>query len=234
MATRFYLPAFTGGPVPSVSPGYGSIWDETTSGGQRLVTSTTKANVAFENRQIGETSASATYDVLFHQYVSDNMDAQLIDGSFSGVVRAMQSAAAADDSLQVMVRVASEDGTVERAVLYGGHAAALNTTAGALGQEFAVTTPATRVIPAGTALTSYTCVSGDRLVIEIGYRSHDTATTARNSILRFGDPTATADFALTAGLTTDLCPWMELSATLTFLPPPAGRVPNKRLVGKRR
>lgn len=235
MATRFYLPAFTGGTAPPVSPGYGSIWDETTSGGQRFVTATTKAATALENRQIGETSASATYDVLFHQYVSAPLEAQTISGSLSGVVRAIQSAAAADDSLQVMVRVVSEDGATERAVLYGGHAAALNTTADALGQEIAVTTAATRVIPSGTAITSYTCVAGDRLVIEVGYRSHDTSTTARNSILRFGDPTATGDFALTAGLTTDLCPWMEMSANLTFVPPPpATRLPNKRLVGKGR
>jgi hypothetical protein len=44
--------------------------------------------------------------------------------------------------------------------------------------------------------------------------------------LRFGDPTGTADFALTGDLTTDLCPWVELSANLTFTgaatgPPPA-------------
>ena len=32
----------------------------------------------------------------------------------------------------------------------------------------------------------------------------------------FGDPTATSDFALTAGLTTDLVPWAEISANLTF------------------
>ena len=37
-----------------------------------------------------------------------------------------------------------------------------------------------------------------------------------NVTWRFGDPTGTADFALTSGLTTDLDPWWEISADPTF------------------
>ena len=138
-----------------------------------------------------------------------------ISGTVSAVVRGMEGASASDDSLQVGLYLISGDGTSVVATLYAGHTEALNATAGALGQEIASASMQTRIIPA-TSITSQTATAGQRLMILVGYRTHDISATLRTSTLRLGDPTATADYALTSGLTTDLTPWVELSADLSF------------------
>ncbi|HET7713922.1 MAG TPA: hypothetical protein VFK94_06955 [Patescibacteria group bacterium] len=211
MATRFYLPS-TGTP-PVGLPGLPSGWTAGDVPEIELPGPTTKSNTALTNYTVGETTASVT-NIPIAAFISAPLTAQTISGTFSAVVRGLESNAGADDSLQVGIVLIDNLGTTIKSTLYGGHAAALNTTAGALGQEF-LTSAATRIFNA-VALTSQTAVLGDRLAIVVGYRTHDTVTTNRNTTLRFGDPTATADFALTAGLTTDLCPWVEFSANLSF------------------
>ena len=84
-------------------------------------------------------------------------------------------------------------------------------------------------IRAATAITGFSAAAGDRLVLEIGIHG----VTPANEIMqmRIGDPTAAADFALTAALTTDLCPWGELSQTLTFGAPPSGPTNTGNFLG---
>jgi hypothetical protein len=71
---------------------------------------------------------------------------------------------------------------------------------------------ATRIINAA-ALANISSTLGDRIVVEIGV-SISSAGGNRVTVERFGDTAATADFALTSGLTTDLIPWAEFSATI--------------------
>lgn len=217
MATRFYLPRWDGRAAPATVP-FGGQWERTTNA-FRLLAATTKgatAPLSTTGGQFTKDGATAGYDVLQAQFVSEPLAAQTISGSFSAVVRAGESATAADATLQVVIRVVSGDGVTQRGVLYGGHAAALNATVGAIGQEMA-TAAQTRIFPAGTALTSVAAEAGDRLVIEVGARHHGT-NTAVNSFIQLGDAAATADHTLAAGATTSLCPWVELSATLAFTP----------------
>lgn len=216
MATRFYLPM--GGTAPSITPAVGTSWDVTPTGFGRGVTDTAKSQnttiTAETSTNFGETSANPV-NVIHRQWISAALSAQTISGTFSAVIRGGEDAATNDAALQVVLRVVSSDGLTERGVLYAGESAALNTTSGALGQEWA-TSSQTRIIPSGTALTSVTTQSGDRLVIEIGHRHYNTLTTNATGWLTYGDTTATADFALTAGLTTVLNPWVELSGAVTF------------------
>lgn len=233
MATRFYLP--DGGTVPSVSPAVGSAWGVTPAGFTRGVTATTKAQnttLASEtSTNFGETSTSVV-NVIHRQYVAAvALTAQTISGTFSAVIRGGEDASTNDESLQVVLRVVSSDGLTERGVLYAGHTVTLNATAGALGQEWA-TASQTRLIPAGTALSSLTVQTGDLLVIEVGHRHHNTSATSATGWLTLGDPSATADFALTAGLTTSLCPWVEFSADLYN--PPAAPLPPSLIMQTRR
>jgi hypothetical protein len=67
----------------------------------------------------------------------------------------------------------------------------------------------TRIIPSGTAVANVTSQNGDRIVVEVG----DSISTGGGA-QRFGDPTASSDFALTTGLATDLRPWVEFSGTI--------------------
>lgn len=211
MPTRFYLPS-TGAP-PVGLPGLPSGWTAGDVPELELPGPATKSNTPLTDYSVGETTASVI-NVPIAAFISAPLDAQTISGTFSAVVRGLESNAGADDSLQIGIVLIDNLGTTIKSVLYAGHTAALNTTAGALGQEF-TTAAQTRRFNA-VALTSQTAVTGDRLVIVVGYRSHDTASTNRSTTLRFGDPSATADFANTAGLTTDLVPWVELSGTITF------------------
>ena len=214
MATRFYAPRWDGR-AAAVSPAFGSQWERTTNAFRRLAPITKGATVPTSTTggQFTKDGAAANYDVAQFQFISDPISAQTISGTFSAVFKAGESVATADASLQIVLRVVSNDGLTERGVLYAGHAAALNTTAGALGQEMA-TSAATRIFNA-VALSSVAALANDRIVIEVGSRFHGT-NTAVNSFILFGDNSGTADYALTAALTTTLCPWVEFSANITF------------------
>lgn len=212
MATRFYLPA--SGTIPVTPPALPTGWVTGSPPGIQCPTGTTKTDTALADFLVSESTASVT-NIPVGIFISAPLAAQSIAGDVTAVVRGVEGASSSDDSLQVGLYLISNDGTSVLSTLYGGHAEALNTTSGALGQEIASAAQATRIIPA-TALTGQTAVSGDRLMILVGYRTHDISATARTSTLRLGDPSATGDFALTSGLTTDLDPWVELSATLAF------------------
>lgn len=202
MATRFYFPA-TGSGTPSVSPSFDAGWEQT---GQavRLVlqrktelsTRTTLANTSTITVPI-----TTTQDILCAQFVSDPIPAQRIIGTVSLVDRVLESATTANVTLAVVVKVVSQDGGTARGTLFS----TFNT-----GTEFG-TTAATRIVNA-QAVTALTTQPGDRLVVEIG--GHAAAPTAATTYtMRFGT-SATSDFALTAALTTDLNPWVELSQNI--------------------
>jgi hypothetical protein len=78
---------------------------------------------------------------------------------------------------------------------------------------------ATRIHNARTnGATAFSSQVGDRIIVEIGL--HGVTPAAELIQMRIGDPNATEDFALTAGLTTDLCPWVQLSRDVVFGTPP--------------
>lgn len=218
MPTRFYLP--TTAQAAPVSPAFGSQWNNTGSASRRK-TSTTKANTPTTDDATPLTVGStATTNRLSHQWVSDPIGAQTISGTLSAVVICAESATSANASLQVVVRVVSNDGSTERGVLYAGHAAANNSTSGTLGHEMG-TSAQTRIIPSGTALSSVTTQDGDRIVIEMGARFNNSTGTTQYVQFRLGDPSATSDLALTASQTPTGAPWVELSPTID----PAGSDP---------
>lgn len=225
MATRFYLPD---GGTAAYSPTPSSTWD-ITSGWTAFPTDVTKSNTALgagAPRQKGSTVSND--DRLDRIYVSaQQLAAQTISaGTFSAVIRAVESNAAADYWLNIIIRCVNSDGTVERGVIYAGTTATAEVaTAGADAQEYS-TTSSTRIKSALTT-SSVVAQAGDRIQIEVGVRGNGTTST-HTFTHRYGDATGTADFALTDSLTTDLCPWVELSQTLTFGSPAAVRVPARQ------
>jgi hypothetical protein len=127
----------------------------------------------------------------------------------SMVIKCAESIPQGDSHLSYVVRVVSGDGATIRGIV--GALLATSTE-----YPTSLATIATRIHNARTdGASNFSSQVGDRIIIEIGHHgvTPDTGATVYHN---FGDPSATADYALTAGLTTDLCPWVELSRTVTF------------------
>lgn len=214
MATRYYFPRVTAANA-EVSPAFSDVWDVIgTASSLRAMASTTKTNTSLLSSASSETrETSATIGNCLHrQWVSAPIGAQTISGTISLVFRGGPENGLLDGSLQFVLRVVSNDGQTERGVLYGGHTEPLGSTAGVPGHELGPSSQTRHW--AGVALTPVTALNGDRLVFELGHRYHNTITTAYGAYYTLGDPTATADHALSSGVTTTLVPWAELSATI--------------------
>jgi len=209
MATRFYLQSTGTAPFdPAIADGG---WE------QNVVTvyaarnmSTAKANSALTTVSgvFGSTSTSQT---RYHTFVSDTLNVdQALSGTFAMVIgKCAETSLSGDAHLAYALRVVTGAGV---------HRATLRTSMTTISEFALIASAATRIIASG-AITGFSASAGDRIVLEIGIHG----VTPANEVMqmRFGDPTAVSDFALTTALTTDLCPWGELSQTVTFGTPAA-------------
>jgi hypothetical protein len=231
MATRFYLPANTA-PTPPITVTPSASWDVTTAFDSRPTT-TFYTGTAITAGSRAKGSAVANTNRLDVQFIgSQKLDAQTIAvGTFSAVMRTVESAATTNAWLQVIIRVVDATGGTVRGTIFAGQTQTTtpSATVGAVNEEFG-TTSATRILNA-VATTAVTTQAGDLIVIETGARIGGT-TSADTTTLRYGDDSTKSDFALTSGLTSDLNPWVELSANLVFLPVAAK--PIGRDVARRR
>ena len=114
----------------------------------------------------------------------------------------------------VQLLVCSYDGTTTRATLR----AITRATSLELG-----TTIANRTFPS-SALTGYTCIRGDRLVIEVGLGGNVTTATGgvpgHNGSLRFGCSASSGDLPVDETQTgTTYRPWMEISTDVLLYAP---------------
>ena len=207
MATRFYLPSSGASPLNSLPV---SIeWESSGADFFRAPLLTAKSNSALADF-VATFPNSTTQQMCWAQWVTDPM----VSGySFTPadtiklVVRGLEGGLLVDGYLACMVRVVNGNGSVDRGTV--------DAWMGTNTVEFALSA-ATRIHNVSLA-GAVNAQAGDRIVVEFGMYGA-TPSTAYNATLRFGDPSATADFALTHALTTDLCPWIELSPTLTFAP----------------
>ena len=217
MATRLYLQSTGAAPFdPAITDGG---WEQNSAAYIARNMATTKANTALTTLS-AVFGTTATGQTRYATFVSDTLDTnQTISGTFSLVVgKCAETTASGDAHLAYALRVVTGSGV---------HRATLATLMGTSTEFPLIASAATRIVSAA-AITSFAASAGDRLVLEIGIHG----VTPANEIMqmRVGDPTATADFALTAALTTDLCPWGELSQTVTFGTPPAGPTNTNQLM----
>lgn len=205
MATRLYLPS--SGTAPLASLAYDSNWEQST-GLVRLPCSITKSDTALTN-SVRTWASATTQQWVWWQFQS----AMLAEGyswttsdTVSLVIRGLEANTACDSHVVYSVRVVSADGSTVRGTVGLYHAISTEFTTSAL----------TRIHNARTTgATNFTSYAGDRIIIELGLHGVTPSTSYTNT-MRIGDPTATSDFALTAGLTTDLCPWVQLSRDVIF------------------
>lgn len=214
MTTRLYLPV-TGTP-PLASLAVNSNWEYSTSLA-RLPCASARGNTALTTYTYQPPTSSGTYQWVWRQWQSDILkyayDWTTADTVSMVIGKCAETTTGGDAHLAYVVRVVSGDGSVIRGVIGLMHATS---------SEFPlIAAAATRIHNALiTGATNFSSQAGDRIIIEIGL--HLATPVVQNMQMRFGDPTANppADFALTAGLTTDLVPWVQLSRTVEFGVPP--------------
>ncbi len=217
MSTRFYLPT-TGN--AAVSPAFDAAWG-VTAGADTLTLSSSRSGSAFATKTTAESTTSVV-DVLSRQYISEPLVAQTISGTVKAIIRASENTSTADARAQVVIRVVNGRGDVVRGTLLAASAASLASEFGASLQD--------RKFPlawsgSGASVSSVAAQTGDRLVVEIGWRAHNTASTSRSASFEYGDA-AGSDLPEDETGTSQLCPWVELSATLAFLPKVSTLVDN--------
>lgn len=218
MATRFYLNTTGWAPLrPTPNAGWEStlaIEDWTT---RRIMYPWRMGSPSIH--PFGIDNQAAVHDVLLAQYISEPLAAQTISGTIRAVVQALESNAAANIRSQMHAWVVKPDGT-SRGTL-------TTFTTGALASEWNASTTVYRsaffpVGSTGTTVTNVTAVAGDRIVIELGFRIHDTSATLYNARIRTGDgrfssPGTNWDLPSDQTNTTNTRNgWIEFSANLTF------------------
>jgi len=219
MATRMYLARSD---APSGTPTQDALWDFTTGfvrrhleTGKYQPDSLPPAQLTISG--INTNSPAGAVDVLLAQFIGPPLDSnQTISGNIKGQVSFAESNAAADMRAQIVVWVWTGSGS--RGTLYAGDA-------GALSSEFSVFgTVTNRKVPRGgsTALSSVNAQTGDRIVVEIGGRKHENATTSRNMTVIFGAQNGITDFSEDETDTNqNKAAWVEFSQTITFSQPTA-------------
>ena len=213
--SRFYFPVDT---AAAVSPAFSGSWVYTSQTVRRALAITKGGSAITLGSQIGPWTAGQ--NALDRQYVSQPLVVgQLFDTS---IKVKMQILAREYNSLDDVdkpllgVRVVSQDGSTVRATLFsvsqwnGTNNEFINSGVNGRNATYASGQAADIASP-------YTSVSGDRLVVEIGFS--DTGGTTPEAALRWGE-TGT-DLVENETATVDNPGWIEFTADLKFVAEPA-------------
>lgn len=218
MATRFYFDTGHAADISLTRPlPSGFAWEQNVPSlpTTRKINKTAKGtanNAAAPYGQLNSNlgTGANNCDILFFQGISDPLAAQTISGNVTGQVCIREGNTSDNLYTQLAIYVVNSAGTLV-ATLLGG------STSG--GTEANNPSANARNMPRGgsTALTSYTCAAGDRIVVEVGVRTESTRTTV-GAYMYIGDPSTTPTdlpFGETSNNLT-INPWIEISNTLTF------------------
>ncbi|MEK9894952.1 MAG: hypothetical protein VW518_00815, partial [Burkholderiaceae bacterium] len=206
--TRFYFPLTT---AADVSPPTPTNWNETSLSVERYLARSPAGGSTLTDVFVEYDTSDHTVnqDALYRQYVSDPLEAQRINGQLDAQIQCSEAHAANNLVLSVKVLVVSNDGATVRATLL-----ALTRAATELD-----TTLTNRTIGPLT-LTPYTCVWGDRLVIELGVGGTPGGgggTQGHNATLRWGEDASSGDLPEDESTTgTTYRPWAEFSTQIRF------------------
>lgn len=148
---------------------------------------------------IAETSTSNQHDVLLGQWVSQPMTSGgQLRGAFNWVVARQESSADADLVSHAVLKVVSGDGLAVRGVAADIiHPTEWGTTLQAISVSSTITNPVT-------------CLAGDRLVFELGYRATNLVGTSFTGTARYGG-VADLESNDIGTATTTLSPWVNFA-----------------------
>lgn len=189
-------------------------WDDAASAVTRaLGIGGTVGDDAITTVSVAEAVSTNPYDVLLYRGVSAALSAQTIAGTVDVVLGVSESNTLADFNLHLHIYVTQGDSDTPRGDL-------LTDFIEGAGVKEWPTTAAGIVLSSAQALSSLGVSAGDRLVVEIGYRSRNSVTTSRAGVLRYGTTSAVTRLPaedLTDGSTdvTALAGFIEFSAAIT-------------------
>lgn len=224
MSTRLYPLSAGTSPLPGAAAsgqwddmGTSGVADSFIGGGaaRRLplvFTSGSTAGVSVTSEEtLGSTSSGL--NTLIAQFVGPPMEAQTLGGTLTGQMRMKQSDLAGNLYPQMTVRVLSGDGAIVRGALRGSATGSTPPTT----DELTVTLQNTRnpiTSASPLPLNSVVCQSGDRPVVEVGFRALNVSATNQWARLVVGG----AGVDLSAGGTeTAGTPWIEFSQDIIWL-----------------
>jgi hypothetical protein len=208
MATRIYFPSdYPNIVTPPVTPEFDAAWEDISAAIQSFF-SPTKQNTTLSPIIGTKTEAGAPYDVLMAQFISDPLDAQTISGTVKGQFQVWESTIDFRLCRALVIKVVDYLGTTVKGILLSHFPSLIS--------EWDYSALTNRYFPPdSTALSELTVEIGDRLVIEIGFRSWNTDDYQMGEI-KLGDPTGGDDLPEDETTTTAKAPWVEFSQTLNF------------------
>lgn len=149
-------------------------------------------------------ATTTTSTTLFYQFVSPPLAAQTISGNIKGQMRAQQSNATGQTArTTIVVTVINPAGTIVATLL------GLTNGSTDLG-----TTLTNRDYPLSTALTSYTCNTNDRIVIEVGIARTSGVTVRTGTVAATNNSSTSLPEDNTT--TTASSSWFEFSQNIKF------------------
>ena len=211
MATRFYFPA---GSTAAVSPtiNSGGEWEHANTVRGALLTTADSSTLATTAYTPDAADHLTDADALHRLYVSEPLKAQTISGNITAQFQCLETFANDNLFLTLKVMVCNRAGSSFLATPL----AITRDTTTELG-----TALANRNFPS-TALSSYACADGDRLVIEVGLAgsisSGSGGVIGHNGSIRWGCNASSGDLPADDTQTgTTYRPWLENSVTLKWL-----------------
>lgn len=194
MTTRLYLGNAAGAVTPTTIRG---AWDAKTLTGVSDLSPVPVGTAA--TAAAAETTTTTNWDVLLRRWVSDPF---IVDGTLSGTMN--WSFGALESSSTMSART-----HLHVFILRG-----TDTLVGTLVTDYASSTtwPTTAAArsESGRAITSTDFLTGDRIVVELGYRAVNTSSTSFTGTINYGN-TGTTDLAGTNANVTTRPGWVEFS-----------------------
>ena len=221
--TRFYLTS-TETPT-SFAPAYDAEWDKTSEAARHNL-GLVPVNSPITAYSASENVATTPYDVAVAQFISPPLSgAQTISGPVRGIIQVRESNAAADYQAQIIIRVIASDASTVRGTLIAADTTALSNEFFVSGGTFRNVKFPKNYSGNGTTVTTVNAQDGDRIVIEVGFRSQNSSTSNFTAFYNFGDDTS---YSLLAENETDTAtaapwglPWIEFTGLYNFQSPTA-------------
>jgi len=208
VATTFYFPETLAAPV--TPPAAAAAWEHINTVTRSLLTTPDGSTLTTTAYTPDAADDLVSGDALHRQYVSGPLIAQTLGGNVTAQFQMTEVNTGCNQFLTLKLLVCSNDGTTVRATLLDVTRDTTNEVATSL---------TNRNFPS-TALAGYTCIKGDRLVIEVGCGGTPTAASGvngHNCSIRFGCSASSGDLPADDSTTgTTYRPWVAISTSVMF------------------
>ncbi len=212
MATTFYFTEDQAAPVSPLAPVGSTTWEHIapsipTRALQLSPDTSTLTTTAYTPDAADDITDK---DACHRQYVSPPLAAQTVSGNVTAQFQGLEAHANNNLFITLKLMVISNDGSTLRQIIL----AITRST----GNEY-TTTLRNATFPS-TAMTSYACAAGDRILVEVGLGGSSTATggvQGHNGSLRFGGNASSGDLPVDNTQTgTTYRPWISFSTDPLF------------------